>query len=92
MLVGVCEIFQIFRQITWFLGTKRNLSKLKDICHCTKNYIFQILEYPGKLKNQEYIIFPTIFWLKKRPYFLSPKSSKQELFKTLNKNLSVISK
>ena len=25
------------------------------------------------------IIFPSTFWLKKRPYFPSPKSSKQEL-------------
>ena len=80
MLVGVCEIFQIFRQITWFLGTKRNLSKLKDICHCTKNYIFQILEYPGKLKNQEYIIFPTIFLAQKTTVFLISEKLKTRTF------------
>ena len=31
-------------------------------------------------KDQANIIFPSTFWLTKRPYFASPKSSKQELF------------
>ena len=31
-------------------------------------------------KDQVNIIFPSTFWLKKRPYFQSPKSSKQEFF------------
>ena len=31
-------------------------------------------------KDHTNIIFPSTFWLKKRPYFPSPKSSKQELF------------
>ena len=31
-------------------------------------------------KDQVNIIFPSTFWLKKIPYFPSPKSSKQECF------------
>ena len=31
-------------------------------------------------KDQVNIIFPSTFWLRKKPYFPSTKSSKQELF------------
>ena len=56
-----------------------------DKIHCTKNHISQVLEYQEKpQKGHVKITFLSTFWLKKRPYFPLPKSSKQ--------NFSVISK
>ena len=49
--------------------------------HCTKNYISHVLEYHEKFKNIKIIsTFHQLFRFKK-PYFLSLKSSKQELFR-----------
>ena len=52
-----------------------------DKIHCTKNHISQVLEYQEKpQKGHVKITFLSTFWLKKRPYFPLPKSSKQKLF------------
>ena len=46
---------------------------------CTKTIFTKPWNIWKAQKGQVNIIFPSTFWLEKRPYFLSPKSSKQEL-------------
>ena len=49
---------------------------VKSYDHCTKNRISPVWKAQ---KDQLNIIFPSTFWLEKRPYFPPLKSSKQEL-------------
>ena len=63
--------------------------KEKKNCHFKPSELKQTLHekpyFPGPgiswkaQKDQVNIIFPSAFWLKKRSYFPSPKSPKQEL-------------
>ena len=48
--------------------------------------------YQKAQRDQLNIIFPSTFWVKERPNFLTPKSLKQKLFKAQNMNFPVISK
>ena len=83
-LIKFTEYFRLFIKNFIINTESKNPKVLKTRncrLNCRKNLISKFLEYHGNLKKKpsKYYLYIN-FVAKKRPYFPSPKSSKQEFF------------